>query len=161
VGSRFVLALPVHEAPGALRDDTVRDESHERPAPAARSVLVVDDESAVALATSRLIQRLGWVTHVASSGVEALELLERGTPVTLVLTDQAMPAMTGSELVARVRARHPHVGCIVMSGGAGAFAETSPRAKVPFLPKPFTVDELAEILDRVARELASAARAAQ
>jgi CheY-like chemotaxis protein len=73
-------------------------------APATPRVLVVDDEDGIRAATCALLRRHGFVVHAAASARAALTLLER-EPVDLVLTDVAMPDMTGPDLAREVAAR--------------------------------------------------------
>src|SRR5207247_9418279 len=89
---------------------------------------------------AKLFADLGWRTLTARSGQEALEVLrhEQG-PVTLLLTDIAMPGMRGLELGEQATALHPELTVIHMSGYTwqGAIDPS-----LQFLQKPFSRAEL-------------------
>lgn len=70
---------------------------------AQKSILIVDDEHDVRQALRALLERNGYLCHVASNGVEALELLDSGTSVDLFIVDLRMPGMSGSQLVTTLR----------------------------------------------------------
>jgi DNA-binding response OmpR family regulator len=82
------------------------------------AVLCVDDEPQVLSALGRTLRREPYAVLRARGGGEALDLLER-YPVKVVLTDERMPKMTGSELLLEVRKRYPLVGRIILTGHPG------------------------------------------
>jgi CheY-like chemotaxis protein len=79
-------------------------------------VLVVDDES-YNLDTFRRVFRRQFAMEFATGADEALELLKRGDFDVLV-TDHAMPGLTGVELLARVRQDYPHLGRVMVTAHA-------------------------------------------
>jgi len=72
-------------------------------APVASKVMVVDDSSTVRLATSMFLKRCGYTVETARDGLEALQLLSKGTRPDAFLFDLEMPGMGGFELIAEVR----------------------------------------------------------
>jgi CheY-like chemotaxis protein len=85
--------------------------------PVKTGILVVDDDSAVLLATSRLLGRMGHAVIQAASGAEALQLLERHrAEVKVVITDFSMPGMDGPTLAPLLRAISPTLRIIGVSG---------------------------------------------
>ncbi|MEC9342950.1 MAG: response regulator, partial [Pseudomonadota bacterium] len=89
--------------------------------------------------------------HEASSGVEALEVMEGlGERVDLVVSDVVMPEMDGPTLFREVRKTHPDLKFIFMSGYAeDAFEKNLPDSdsqRFAFLPKPFTLKQLATVV---------------
>jgi signal transduction histidine kinase len=78
------------------------------------SLLVVDDERENLLALRRVFRK-DYELHLASSGAEALELLQQ-VPVSCVLSDQRMPEMTGVELLSEVRQRKPLAVRMILTG---------------------------------------------
>lgn len=108
------------------------------------SILTVDDDPLVALNTSSLLEELGHTVYSASSGPRALEILRREENIDLIITDQAMPGMTGSELVSKIRADKPELPVILATG----YAELPPGEGqgIPRLAKPFRQQDLADAI---------------
>ena len=79
---------------------------------------MVDDDALVMTGAAALIEDLGHTTVEASSGVEALALLASGVEVDVVITDHAMPAMTGLQLAARIGDQYPGLPVILATGYA-------------------------------------------
>ena len=80
----------------------------------------------------------------ANSGQEALKILAQGTKIDLVVTDQAMPRMTGVQLAEAILAGRPDLPIILATGYAElpvGLGSTLPR-----LSKPFTQEQLANAL---------------
>jgi CheY-like chemotaxis protein len=79
------------------------------------TILCVDDEDLPRTLRKLILQKQGYQVITASSGEEALVLLERGD-IRLVLTDQLMPGMTGTELTKLVKSTRPGMPVILISG---------------------------------------------
>ena len=79
------------------------------------TILCVDDEDLPRTLRKLILQKQGYQVITASSGEEALVLLERGG-IRLVLTDQLMPGMTGTELTKLVKSTKPDMPVILISG---------------------------------------------
>ena len=113
--------------------------------------LVVDDDDNVRRTTSRLIAMQGFDVLEASSGSAALEIFpSRAAEIAVVVVDMTMPGMGGDETVRALRALRGDVPIVVMSG----YDETDARwltvdSITTFLPKPFTLDDLARRLREV------------
>lgn len=110
------------------------------PAPSA-TVLVVDDEALIQMATADMLQDLGYATIEVGSGREALDVLSSGAKVDFLITDHAMPGMTGIELVRAVRALRPTLPVLLVTGYAELPGD--PAGGVPKLAKPYRQEELA------------------
>jgi CheY-like chemotaxis protein len=110
------------------------------------AILTVDDDPLVALNTSALLEELGHTVYSAPSGLHALDILRREKKIDLMITDQLMPDMTGSELATRIRAENAHFPIILATG----YAELAPGEGegLPRLAKPFGQRELAEAIAR-------------
>ena len=104
-------------------------------------VLAVDDDALVLMNTAAMLEDLGHTVREATSGKEALNILGQGTRIDLVVTDQAMPRMTGVELAQAIRADWSSLPIILATG----YAELPPglASELPKLSKPFTQQELA------------------
>ena len=92
--------------------------------------------------TLSAVLKIGHTVIEASSGAQALELI-RGTPrVDLVMTDQAMPQMTGIQLIAAIKVEWPDLPVLLVSGYAELPSNTG--LIIPKLAKPFSLDDLEE-----------------
>ena len=110
------------------------------------TLLLVEDEEAIRAFASRALIAKGYRVLVAASGVEAAEIFaERGDEIDLLLTDVIMPELDGPSLVRMVRAERPDLKVIFMSGYADG-ASVDELGHAQFLPKPFTLIALAEVV---------------
>jgi signal transduction histidine kinase len=117
-------------------------------------VLVVDDEPLVALLTASMLEDLGHHSQVVPSGSSALSVLRADEDIDAVITDYAMPDMTGAELAAQIRRLRPDLPIILATGYADFPNNTA--QDLPRLSKPFGAHELASILTSLhQRSLAS------
>ncbi len=110
-----------------------------------RTILVVDNEEAVRTIVCHVLERNGYRTRSAAGGAAAEEILASSNgDVDLLLTDVLMPAMSGRELVERVRTERPSLKVVYMSGYSGDAA--SPLGPwdddAALLEKPFTGAQL-------------------
>jgi two-component system cell cycle sensor histidine kinase/response regulator CckA len=148
-GTRFVIYLPVYrEEAGAARSRA--------PAKAKKdelwgsgTVLLVEDEPMVRSVAERALTRHGYKVVTADNGEEALEILGQGDPIDLLISDVVMPGMDGPTVVREARKSRPELKILFMSG----YAEEQLRKSIDienvnFLPKPFSVTELAEAARR-------------
>ncbi|HVF37453.1 MAG TPA: response regulator [Sphingomicrobium sp.] len=147
-GTRFTIYLPVH----LVEED--KEASHRRRARpldpehelwGTGTILLVEDEPTVRTVAERALTRHGYKVLTANNGEEALELVEGEEDIALLISDVVMPVMDGPQLVRRARTTRPDMPILFMSG----YAEEQLRksidiANVAFLPKPFSVQELAE-----------------
>jgi PAS domain S-box-containing protein len=110
-------------------------------------ILAVDDDPLVLLNTAAMLEDLGHTVLEATSGKDALEIIRRKGGIDLVITDQAMPLMTGSELAVAIRAEKPDLPIILATG----YAELPPGADggLPRLSKPFRQHQLADAIAKI------------
>ncbi len=131
-----------------LTRDEVLDFTVLDPGTTQRSVLVVEDETDVAAALSRVLQKIGLEVICASSGEESLDLLARRR-VDIVLSDQRMPGMSGTELLQRVKELYPETVRMIISGYGDletVVKAFNTGAVHKFLTKPWDNDRLQETL---------------
>jgi CheY-like chemotaxis protein len=107
-------------------------------------VLVVDDDPLVLMNTAAMLEDLGHDVLEAISGEQALRMLRRGNGVDLVITDQLMPGMTGSQLIAVIRSERPELPIILATGYSEL--QTPTDASVPRQAKPFVQADLARVV---------------
>jgi DNA-binding NtrC family response regulator len=128
-----------------LRDDHALDLSHLLREPYQRTLLYVDDEVNLLAAVRRQMRHTGYRMLVASSAEEAFEILAK-TEVGVILCDQRMPGMSGTDFLSRVRQMHPDAVRIVLSGYTDlrSVTEAVNRGAIfKFLAKPWVEEELA------------------
>ena len=138
-GTTAELWLPAAERQAATDKSDTETEVIERTP--ALTILAVDDDALVLANTRAMLEDLGHTVVLAYSGKEALEQLDRTAAVDLVITDHAMPRMTGTELATKIAARHPGMPIILATGYAELPA--SADAALPRLSKPYRQDALA------------------
>jgi signal transduction histidine kinase/CheY-like chemotaxis protein len=113
-------------------------------------ILVVDDDVLIAMATIDMLEDLGHEVLDASSGERALEIIAKGGAFDLMITDYAMPRMTGVELAHKVRALRPELPILLATGYAELPAGTEPV--LPRLAKPYGQHELAAAIDKIGKD---------
>ncbi|WP_375270440.1 response regulator [Sphingomonas sp.] len=144
-GATFTIYFPVH----AVGDEAATPRKAPRTKPndswGSGTILLVEDEDMVRAIAERALTRQGYTVLAADHGEAALELLETAERPSLIVSDVMMPVMDGPTLARAVRERYPDIPILFMSG----YAEEQLRRSidldnVAFLPKPFSVQQLAE-----------------
>ena len=109
-------------------------------------VLAVDDDALIQMNTVAMLEELGHRVLEATNGAEALDIVRQNAAIDVILTDYAMPKMTGRDLAIVVARERPGLPVILATG----YAELPPGEKVDvrLLPKPFGLTELARALKR-------------
>jgi two-component system, cell cycle sensor histidine kinase and response regulator CckA len=146
-GTTITLALPILDQP---RPEEERREP--RAADGSETLLIVDDEPAVRHLLSRQLSEHGYNVLEASSGAEALHLLRtHARDIRLVVTDIAMPAMTGTDLAREAAALNRDIPFIFVTGQPReALADFgNPVQYGMLLEKPFSSDRLAHVVRSV------------
>jgi two-component system cell cycle sensor histidine kinase/response regulator CckA len=120
------------------------------PAPPTGTILLVDDEDGVRVTLRRQLVAQGHTVLEASHGAEGLAVvrMRRGN-LDLVLSDVVMPEMNGTELAATLLHDYPGLPVILMSAyaPAGLTQVGADGHKVPVLQKPFTSEQLEELIN--------------
>ena len=118
-----------------------------RPAlkPSAGRVLLVDDDSAVRTSTKALLEAHGYCVLDTDSGMTALKIAAQEPDLDVLVTDQMMPGMTGTQLLEALRAFRPTLPALIATG------YSDPGVAVPAsaarISKPFKFEELARAID--------------
>ena len=155
-GSTVELWLPVAEA-----------EAIEWPRPVAPQrvqesrccrVLVIDDDPIVLAGTAAMLEDLGHTATEVDSAEQGLKILQSDASIDLVITDHAMPGMTGTELAKRIRRKWPELPVIIATGYAELPGELDPS--VPRLSKPYRQQDLAAVVAQLVGEQPAAEPAA-
>jgi len=158
-GSTFTIYFPTHAADANAPQAAVAEpEREDKPGPdltGAGTVLLVEDEDAVRVFSSRALRNKGYNVLEARSGEEALEILAKeGDKIDLTVTDVVMPQMDGPTLYKKIRERWPDMKVVFVSG----YTEDRLREQftsgevIYFLPKPFTLKQLASKVKEVLGE---------
>jgi signal transduction histidine kinase/DNA-binding response OmpR family regulator len=111
------------------------------------TILVVDDDPLIAMSTVDMLEDLGHVVIEANSGQRALEIIDGRRDIDLMMTDQAMPGMTGIQLAEIVRSRRPHMPVLLATGYTDLPA--SKLANLPRLAKPYQQAQLQAEIEKL------------
>ena len=144
-GASFVIYLPVYSGADAQQEAPAREPVKRAETWGSGTILLVEDEDMVRAVAERALTRQGYTVLTANDGEQGLEVLAAHDDIDLLISDVVMPNMDGPAMVARARVSHPHLPVLFMSG----YAEEQLRksidiANVAFLPKPFSVNQLAQ-----------------
>ncbi|MFW5733549.1 MAG: PAS domain S-box protein [Oceanidesulfovibrio sp.] len=149
-GSVFSAYFPLSDMP-VRYDDTVAS----APRHGAGRILFVDDEAALRDSSRRILEGLGYAVQTAADGQEALELIRDGE-FDLVITDMAMPRMTGSQLAQKLRETRPGVPLLLCTGYSDTFGpEDAVQAGMAgYFHKPLDWEQLSKLIaDSIGRSV--------
>jgi PAS domain S-box-containing protein len=143
-GTTAELWLPVAPKTPAVAEGEASGQAPSRQ-PRSLSVVVVDDDALVLTNMAIMLEDLGHKVFEANSAREAICILRRETAIDLVITDQAMPRMTGLQLIDEIKSSWPDLPVILATG----FAELPPEIDplLPRLAKPFLQYDLQQAVD--------------
>tara|TARA_R110000850_G_scaffold22223_10_gene65694 strand:+ start:3574 stop:6015 length:2442 start_codon:yes stop_codon:yes gene_type:complete len=160
-GTTFSIYFPVHRP---TAEDEARATLASPPVKATATkelwgtghILLVEDEDMVRAVAERALTRQGYTVVTASEGEEALGLLAQADEderFDMIVSDVVMPNMDGPTMARHVRKKYPDLPILFMSG----YAEEQLRKsidldKVNFLPKPFSVAQIAEAVGKTLAE---------
>jgi signal transduction histidine kinase len=113
-------------------------------------VLVVEDDEMVAAGTLAMIEDLGHNVIEANSAASALEILAGNREIDIVVTDHAMPGMSGTELARRIRQSWPGLPVVLVTGYADLPNGSEPS--LPRLNKPYSQQELGDLIAALAAD---------
>ena len=149
-GASFTAYLPSQSniaEPAAVAEEAIAGGSGE-------TILLVDDEEALVRVGEEMLAMLGYEAVGFASSTEALETF-RATPrrFDAVLSDDALPALTGSELAREIRKLHPDIPIVLMSGyvSPALSARAQEAGVVEVLAKPLVSRDIARSLAGVLR----------
>ncbi|HEY8963165.1 MAG TPA: ATP-binding protein, partial [Alphaproteobacteria bacterium] len=143
-GTTFAIYLPRQDraAMAAAAKEKVEEKNADLTGTA--TILLVEDEDAVRAFSSRALTNKGYRVLDANGGDSALELLgAHAAELDLVVTDVIMPEMDGPTLVTKIREARPDLPVIFVSGYTEDKFKDQFGEKTYFLPKPFTLQQLA------------------
>ena len=144
-GTRFDIYLPVHEGGMPPPVTLAKLDAPPKDVWGTGRLLIVEDEPMVRAVAERALQRQGYTVETACDGEEALALFAAGKSYDLVVSDVVMPNMDGPSMARELRVQRPDMRILFMSGYAEEqLRESINLDKVAFLPKPFSVQQIAE-----------------
>ncbi|MGH1486776.1 MAG: response regulator [Cellvibrionaceae bacterium] len=114
------------------------------------AILLVDDEQSICSALRRTFKQNHYHVYEANSGNQALDVLQNNA-IDVVVSDQRMPGMTGTELLSIVKSKYPQTGRIILSGHSDIHDLTAAINKANihrFIPKPWNNLELLDTVNR-------------
>jgi PAS domain S-box-containing protein len=147
VGSGTTIALWLPESYDAIAAVQPPLVATPQPLRAGTTILLVDDDALVLMGSSAVLADMGAVVMEANSGFEAIQVLESGCHIDAIVTDHAMPGMSGLELAKTVAARWPGLPLIIASGYAELPGDDA-GLWCARLAKPYSQEELAHALER-------------
>ena len=147
-GTTIELWLQIWQGAEAKTDETRRP--RRSPRPSAYNVLLVEDDEMVAAGTTAMLEDLGHVVMEANSAAAALEILDARTDIDIVVTDHAMPGMSGSELARRIRDLWPALPVVLATGYADL--PNGFESQLPRLSKPYKQQEIGDLISALGAE---------
>ncbi|MFC5437499.1 response regulator [Rhodanobacter umsongensis] len=151
-GTCMTIWLPRARAKSALAGRVVPAESVEEAAPRARHILLVDDHEGVRTATAALLSDLGHHVTTAIDGAQAVELQQQDLArIDLIVSDYAMPLVSGVEVIRRLRVDNPRLPAIIITGYAATDVLHGAPEGVIIVTKPFTPARLQEAIGAAER----------
>tara|TARA_R110002073_G_scaffold9448_4_gene48079 strand:+ start:2817 stop:5315 length:2499 start_codon:yes stop_codon:yes gene_type:complete len=155
-GTTFSIYLPVYVEKDKQLDQDVASGKPEEEKPARDltgkgTILLVEDEDAVRMFASRALKNKGYQVYEANSGEAAMDMFKQiEDELDLLISDVVMPLMDGPTLVRKIRDINKDLKVIFISGYAeDAFDKTPGEEDFHFLPKPFSLKQLAEQVKEV------------
>lgn len=152
-GAKFSIYLPRFQETGAAAAQPAEAKEKVADLTGMGTILLVEDEDAVRVFGARALRNKGYHVLEAKSGESALEILKRpdGPVVDLIVTDVVMPQMDGPTMIRHVQEFRPDLKVIFISGYAEERfrAQVGDGMRVEFLPKPFSLKQLASKVKEV------------
>jgi len=143
-GTTFKILLPVVKSEGASQSTP---QSKEQSDNFKKSILLVDDQDSIRIPTEKILTRKGFLVTSAADGKQALEIFKANPgKFDVIVTDQSMPKLSGSELTKEVRNSQSDIPIILSTGRLGAedLKEFKDIGITSFIHKPWIVNELIE-----------------
>ncbi|WP_258187754.1 ATP-binding protein [Trinickia symbiotica] len=148
-GTQAELWLPVTSQALSVPATAEAESPGIEPAATARAtILLVDDDALISTSTAYLLEDMGHEVIEVNSGADALSVLEQGRNVDLMITDYAMPKMTGAQLARAARELRPGLPILIATGYADlpqGMSMDIPRLRKPYQQKQL-VAEIAKAL---------------
>lgn len=146
-GTTFMIYLPKYG------DDTLEsDKSDKRPLKGDEYILFVDDEPEITFMGKKMLENLGYKVTISSNSISALEEFKRDPDrYSLLVTDQSMPNISGTELAVMMKEIRPGLRVIIITGYADNLSDESLAQSgiSEVILKPMILDDFSKIIRRV------------
>jgi signal transduction histidine kinase len=158
-GSTVRLYLPRNDRPQAyVLQQPVSKSSAAPSAPAAGTILVVEDVADVRAQIAEAVKDMGYDVVTAEDGAAAVRALQSPAGLDLLITDVGLPGLNGRQLAETARGLKPELPILFITGYAGGvLGNLQPAAGIDMLRKPFSLEELAAQVATLLRRPSSAA----
>ncbi len=133
-------------------DSKIESEGEEFKSGKPLRILLVDDHAEVRSTTAAVLQEMGHSVTEAANGTEAIAAVKNGeSGCDLLISDYAMPELSGTELVEELRKARPNLPCLIITGYTGGEVITGGPNDVMVLGKPFTPASLSRAISKAIR----------
>lgn len=141
-GTQFQIYLPTSDAPRLDQNEP------ELPSGQQQLILVVDDERAISELIKTTLETYNYRVLIANNGAEAIEIYHQQREIASVLIDLMMPVMDGLTTVTALHQLNPNLPVVAMSGlsSVESVAQAKRFGCRYFLPKPYTTQDLLQVL---------------
>jgi len=146
-GSTFIIYLPKYSGellePDKLSKKLLKGDEY---------ILFVDDEPEITFMGKKMLENLGYKVTISSNSVSAFEEFKTDpSRYSLLVTDQNMPNMTGTELAFKMKALHPNLKVIIITGYSDTLSEEvlEENGISEVLLKPMILDDFSKVIRRV------------
>lgn len=125
----------------------VAEPSPETPASSPRTILLVDDEALIIMASAMVLKKAGYRVLEEYSGARALAHLQSGEQIDLLVTDFSMPGMDGGQLARAAHELRPDLPILITSGYMGTSIDVGISFQI--LRKPYLLNQLLEAVAKL------------
>jgi len=146
-GTTFMIYLPKYGA-----DFLESDKSEKKPLKGDEYILFVDDEPEITFMGKKMLENLGYKVSISSNSISALEEFKKDPDkYSLLVTDQSMPNISGTELAIRMKEIKPELRVIIITGYADNLSEAvlSQSGISEVILKPMILDDFSKVIRRV------------
>jgi CheY-like chemotaxis protein len=146
-GSTFMIYLPQHSEHYVPHKDEAQKVKKGK-----GSILFVDDEKEITFMGKRMLESLGYAVDIKTDSVEALKDFKRDPDrFDLLVTDQAMPKMMGTELIGKVKQIRPDLKSIIITGYQDSIPKDAMKqfGIADIISKPLILSEFSELIRKV------------
>lgn len=146
-GSTFIIYLPKYSG-----DILESDKLNKKVLKGDEYILFVDDETEITFMGKKMLENLGYKVSISSNSISALEEFRANSDkYSLLVTDQNMPNMTGTELASKIKAIRPDIRVIIITGYSDSLSEEvlEECGISEVILKPMILDDFSKIIRRV------------